>query len=125
MDADEIGTRLIGCALIVHRALGPGLLESVYETCLAHELHKAGLRFERQRPLPVFYDGLSFETGYRLDLLVEKIIVVEIKTVEQVLDVHKAQLLSYLRLGNFPLGYLLNFHSTLLRQGIVRLINTR
>jgi len=107
---NEIGRGALGCALTVHRALGPGLLESIYETCLAHELVKAGLHIDRQRTLPVTYDGLVFESGYRLDLLIERKVVLEIKAVEAVLPVHRAQLLSYMRLGDFRLGYVLNFN---------------
>jgi len=123
VDENEIGQRLIGCALVVHKQIGPGLLESAYEACLAHELRKAGLEFQRQVTMPLVYDGERIETGYRLDLLVANAVVVEIKSVEALLDVHRAQLLSYLRLGGFRLGYLLNFNVALLKNGIVRMAN--
>ena len=123
MGENDIGRRILGCAVTVHQALGPGLLESVYETCLAHELAKAGLAFDRQRSLPVRYDGLVIDPGYRLDLLVESLVVVEIKSVDQVNDVHRAQLLSYLKLGDYKLGYVLNFNVARMRDGIVRMAN--
>lgn len=106
MNENAIGQRLLGCALIVHKRIGPGLLESAYEACLAHELRRAGLEFERQLTMPLIYDGETIETGYRLDLLIARTVVVEIKSVEALLDVHRAQLLSYLRLGGYRLGYL-------------------
>ena len=123
MDDNALGERILGCALTVHRALGPGLLESVYETCLAHELGKAGLDYDRQLTLPVIYDGLVFDAGYRLDLLVAGRVVVEFKAIEKIADVHRAQLLSYLKLGGFRLGYLLNFNVALMKSGIVRMLN--
>ena len=123
MEENEVGERILGCALAVHKALGPGLLESVYETCLAHELRKAGLPVQRQLPLPVIYDGIEIEAGYRLDLLIADLVVVEIKALEDVAAVHRAQLLSYLRLGGYRLGYLLNFNVALMRNGIYRLVN--
>jgi GxxExxY protein len=123
VDENEVGKRVIGGALNVHKVLGPGLLESVYETCLAHELGKGRLSVDRQRMLPVTYDGLTLDSGYRIDLLVEGIVVVEVKAVERVLDVHRAQLLSYLRLGRFRLGYVLNVNVVLLRDGIIRIAN--
>ena len=123
MDDNELGEKIIGCALVVHRALGPGLLESVYEICLAHELGKAELDFSRQLALPVIYDGLAIESGYRVDLLVAGRVVVEVKSIEKIADVHRAQLLSYLKLGGFRLGYLLNFNVALMKSGIVRLLN--
>jgi GxxExxY protein len=123
VDDNELGERILGCALIVHRALGPGLLESVYETCLAHELGKAQLDYSRQLALPVVYDGLVIDAGYRIDLLVGGRVVVEVKSIEKIADVHRAQLLSYLKLGGFRLGYLLNFNVALLKSGIVRLLN--
>lgn len=107
----------------VHSALGPGLLESVYEACLEHELTRSGLSVQRQVPLPVIYGDLRLEAAYRLDLLVENLVVIEIKSVEHVLPVHKAQLLSYLRLGNFRLGYVFNFNVVHLRDGISRIAN--
>ena len=123
MDENEIGERVIGCALKVHKTLGPGLLENVYETCLALELEEAGLFFDRQLTLPVNYNGTIIEGGYRLDLLVERHVVVEVKAVESIAAVHRAQVLSYLRLGGFRLGYLLNFNVALLKNGIARIAN--
>jgi GxxExxY protein len=123
VNENEVGQRLHGCALTVHKQIGPGLLESAYEACLAHELRKAGLEFERQVTMPLIYDGETIETGYRLDLLIAKMVVVEIKSVEALVDVHRAQLFSYLRLGGFRLGYLLNFNVSLMKNGIVRMAN--
>ncbi|HEX4098239.1 MAG TPA: GxxExxY protein [Caulobacteraceae bacterium] len=123
MDDNQIGELILGCALRVHKALGPGLLESAYEACLAHELAKAGIGFERQLSLPVLYDGMTVDIGYRLDLLVAGRVVIEVKALERILEVHRAQLLSYLRLGGFRLGYLINFNVVLLKTGIVRLVN--
>jgi len=123
VDENQIGERLLGCALKVHRTLGPGLLESVYESCLAVELDEAGLTFERQLTLPVNYNGTIIEAGYRLDLLIERRVVVEVKAIEAVAPVHRAQLLSYLRLGDFRLGYLLNFNVALMKDGIHRIAN--
>ena len=120
---NEIGEKIIGAAIRVHSALGPGLLEGVYEICLCHELTKAGLRIQRHVPLPVSYDGVSLEIGYRLDILVADTVVVEIKAVESVIPLHLAQLLGYLKLGKFKLGYLLNFNVVKLRDGIRRLVN--
>jgi len=123
LNENEIGERVLGCALKVHKALGPGLMESVYESCLAQELGKAGLPFDRQLSLPVTYDGVIIEAGYRLDLLVQRQVVIEIKAIETIAKVHRAQLLSYLKLGGFRLGYLLNFNVSLLKDGIVRIVN--
>ena len=124
MDENEVGERLIGCALKVHRALGPGLLESAYEACMSHELAKAGLEHKRQFALPVTYDGMTIELGYRLDLLVEGSVVVELKAIDRLTDVHRAQLLSYLKFGGYRVGYLLNFNVKMLRDGICRLANS-
>ena len=123
MDENAIGERILGCALTVHKALGPGLLESTYETCLAHELGKVGLDYQRQLTLPLVYDGVSIETGYRLDLLVAGLVVVEIKSVEALAAVHRAQVLSYLKLGGYRLGYLLNFNVSRMTDGIHRFAN--
>ena len=120
MTENEIGERVLGCALKVHRALGPGLLESAYEACLAHELQRTGLKFDRQLALPVVYGGMTIDTGYRLDLLVEKLVVIEVKAVDSIIDLHRAQLLSYLKFGGWRLGYLLNFNVVLMKDGIVR-----
>lgn len=111
---------IIGCAMKVHRALGPGLLESAYEVCLEHELRKAGMRVARQVPLPVVYDGIRLDAGYRLDLVVNDAVILELKAVETILPIHEARLLSYMKLANLPLGLLINFHTALLKDGIVR-----
>src|SRR5512146_576189 len=113
----------IRCAMRVHTELGPGLLESAYEACLAHELRKNGLKVETQVALPVTYDGIQIDLGYRLDLIVEDRLVIELKAIENVLPVHKAQLLSYLRLSKRKLGLSINFHVTHLREGISRVVN--
>jgi GxxExxY protein len=107
----------------VHSVVGPGLLESAYETCLLYELEKQNLRARQQVLVPIRYEGLSIDNGYRADLLVADRVVVELKAVDAILPVHRAQLLSYLRLGGFRLGYLLNFHVAHLRDGIVRMVN--
>jgi len=107
----------------VHTALGPGLLESVYEKCLRHELIRRGLRVESQVWVPVIYDGVEIEGGYKIDLLVEDQVIVELKVVEQLLELHKAQLLSYLRLSKKQVGLLINFNVVHLRDGIRRLVN--
>ena len=123
MNDDEIGERILGCALKVHKVLGPGLLENVYEACLSDELSKAQLEHKRQLAQPVVYDGSAIELGYRLDLLVEDRVVVEVKAVDRLTDVHRAQLLSYLKLGGRRVGYLLNFNVKMLRDGICRFAN--
>lgn len=123
MDTNEISGAVVDAAMKVHTALGPGLLESVYEKCLKHELTKRGLRVEAQIWLPVIYDGVEIEGGYRIDLLVEGQVVVELKVVEQILDIHKAQLLSYLKLSDKRVGLLINFNVVHLRDGIRRLVN--
>lgn len=118
---EELTEKIIGAAIEVHRALGPGLLESAYEECLCHELHVHGLSFQRQVTLPVSYKGISLDCGYRVDVLVENAVVLELKCVEHILPVHEAQLLTYLRLLNKRVGLILNFYvATLVRGGIVR-----
>ena len=119
---DLLAERVIGCAIEVHRELGPGLLESAYRVALCHELAHAGLAFETERPLPVRYKGVLLDCGYRLDVIVENRIVLELKTVESLTAVHEAQILSYLKLGGFELGYLINFHQRLLKNGIRRFV---
>jgi|SRR5690348_17144339 len=113
---------IIGAAIEVHKQLGPGLLESTYEECLCHELNLRGIQFQRQLDLPVLYKGLKLDCGYRLDLLVEDRVVVELKAVEQILPVHEAQLLTYLHLAHKPVGLLINFNVPLLKDGIRRRI---
>jgi GxxExxY protein len=120
---DELGHEIIGAAIKVHSAVGPGLLESAYEACLAYELEKRGLPARRQVTLPLRYEELVIDNGYRIDLLVADRVVVELKTVQTILPVHRGQLLSYLRLGGYRLGYLLNFHVAHMREGIVRMLN--
>jgi len=120
---NEIGDAIIASAMKVHTGLWPGLLESAYETCLFYELERQGLPVQRQALIPIRYEDLSIDNGYRIDLLVADRVVVELKTVEAILPVHRGQLLSYLRLGGFKLGYLLNFNVTRLRDGIVRMAN--
>ena len=123
MTENEIGDAIIASAMKVHSAIGPGLLESAYETCLLYELEKQGLPVRRQAVIPIRYEELTIDNGYRIDLLVADRVVVELKAVDAILPVHRGQLLSYLRLGRFKLGYLLNFHVARLRDGIVRMAN--
>jgi len=122
VDANEITERIIGAAIEVHRALGPGLLESAYEECLCRDLTLSGISFERQRPLAVEYKGIRLECGYRLDLLVEKTVVVEVKAISVIEPIHEAQLLTYLRLGGWKVGLLINFNVPVLKNGIRRRI---
>lgn len=123
MELDQVTGAIVDSAMRLHTALGPGMLESVYEKCLTHELVKRGLKVEAQVWLPVIYDGVKIDGGYRIDLLVEGGVLVELKVVEQILDVHKAQLLSYLKLSDKPVGLLINFNVVHLRDGIRRLVN--
>lgn len=119
---DPLTREIIGGAIEVHRALGPGLLESVYEECLAHELTERGLRVVRQVPLPVVFKGKRLDCGYRIDLIVNDLVILEIKAIERVLSVHEAQLLSYLKLSGKKVGLLLNFHVPYMRDGVLRRI---
>ena len=123
MDENQIGKQIIDSALSVHRALGPGLLEGAYETCLAYELSERGLFVETQKALPLTYKGLVMERGYRLDMLVNELVVVELKSVETITDVHRAQVLSYLKLGPYRLGVLINFNTSRIKNGIQRFVN--
>ena len=116
---------IIGSAIEVHRNLGPGLLESAYQECLLFELRSKNLIVEKEKPLPIIYKDIKLDHGYRLDLLVENKVVIEIKTVECFTDVHTAQVLTYLKLGNYPLGLLFNFHTVLLKNGLKRFINSQ
>jgi GxxExxY protein len=118
----EIGTSVLDAAFAVHRTLGPGLLESAYEICLDHELRQRGHRVQRQVALPLVYDTIKLDAGYRIDLLVDGAVVVEVKSVEALAPVHEAQVLTYLKLSSRRLGYLVNFNVALLKQGIKRLI---
>jgi GxxExxY protein len=123
MTDEEIGHAIIGAAMKVHSTVGPGLLESAYETCLAHELQKQGIGVRNQVAILIRYDDLVIENGYRADMIVEDRVIVELKAVQAILPVHRGQLLSYLRLGGFRLGFLLNFHVAHMREGIVRMLN--
>ena len=123
MDIKEIGGQIIDASIKVHRALGPGLMESAYQACLKYELLKRGLRVETEVVQPVKYEGLIIDAGYRLDMVVEDSIIIESKAVEQLLPVHQAQLLTYLRLRDFRLGYLINWNVPLIKDGIHRMVN--
>ena len=120
---NSITEGVIGAAIAVHRALGPGLLESAYEACLAFELRERGLKVEQQKQLPVVYRKVNLDCGYRLDLVVEDAVVVEIKAVEHLAPIHEAQLLSYLRLADKRVGLLINFHVKVLKDGVRRIVN--
>lgn len=114
----ELSSKVIGCAIEVHRVLGPGLLESTYEQCLAHELTLNEISFKLQHPLPVEYKGLRLDCGYRIDMLVEDKIILELKTVDEIHGIHKAQLLTYMKLADIRQGYLINFNVKRLRDGL-------
>ena len=122
-DINKLSSKIIGSAIEVHKVLGPGLLESTYEECLCHELNLQGLAFERQKPLPITYKDRKLDCGYRLDILVEDKIILELKSCEKIDPIHKAQLLTYLRLSGLQLGLILNFHVSLMRNSIVRIVN--
>jgi GxxExxY protein len=122
-DIEEIGQIIVDSAFKVHQALGPGLLESAYQACLAHELTKRGLKVNCEVALPVFYDGVQIDIGYRLDMLVEDRIIIENKTVDRLVPVHEAQILTYLKLKNCWLGYLINWNTPLIKYGIRRKVN--
>ncbi len=124
-DVNKVTEKIIGAAIEVHRHLGPGLLESTYETCLAYELKQLGLVVERQKPLPLVYKEIQLDQGYRLDFLVEQSVIVELKAVEKLNSVHEAQLLSYLKLSGYPIGLLINFNVRLLKQGIRRFVMSK
>ena len=121
-ELNQLTEKIIGAAIEVHRHLGPGLLESTYETCLVYELERLDLIVERQKALPVVYKDDKLEQGYRIDLLVEGVVIVELKVVEEINSVHEAQVLSYLKLSGCPAGLLLNFNVKLLKQGIRRFV---
>ena len=123
MYENELTKQIIGAAIKVHRALGPGLLESTYQECLFYELHKMKLKVEKEKPLPLIYEEVRMECGYRIDLLVENKIIVEIKSVEALNDVYLAQVLTYLKLANCRIGLLINFNVVQLIKGIKRVIN--
>lgn len=119
---EHLTKAIIGSAIEVHRELGPGLLESTYEECLCHELHLRDLKFRRQIDLPVAYKGLKLDCGYRLDVLVEETVLVELKAIENIIAIHRAQLLTYLRLSEKKVGLLINFNAAVLKDGIVRMV---
>lgn len=123
MQLNQITENIIGAAIDVHRALGPGLLESAYEACLAFELAQHGLKVEQQKPLPIVYREVRLDCGYRLDLLVEGQVIVEIKAVDNLLPIHQAQLLSYLKLSGCKVGLLINFNVQVLKNGVRRVVN--
>ncbi len=123
LNIEEIAKKVIGCAIKVHKALGPGLLESAYKECLYYEMIKAGLFVEKEKPMPLIYEEVKLEIGYRIDLLVEKKLVIEIKSKEALNDVDLAQTLTYLKIGDFRLGLLINFNVTLLKNGLKRVAN--
>ncbi len=122
MEFDQLSKRVIGCALEVHRTLGPGLLESTYEQCVAHEVSLAGISFQIQPPLPVEYKGIKLDCGYRIDLLIEGALIVELKSVADLLPIHQAQILTYMKLARIQTGLLINFNVTRLKDGIKRFV---
>lgn len=122
MDFDDLSRQVIGCALEVHTLLGPGLLESTYEQCLAHEPAIHGIVFKRQQALPVVYKNIRLDCGYRIDLLIEKKLIVELKSVEELKGIHEAQLLTYMKLANISIGLLINFNVRRLKEGIKRYV---
>ena len=121
---NQITETIIGCSIKVHAALGPGLLESAYQQCLFYELKKAGLKVEKEKPLPVIYEEVELDCGYRLDFLVENRVIVELKSVEALNEIHLAQMITYLKLAECEVGLLINFNVTQLVKGIKRVINT-
>lgn len=121
MERDPLTAKVIGCAIEVHRVLGPGLLESTYEQCLAHELSLAAIQFRLQVPLPVVYKGIHLDCGYRVDVLVEDQLILELKAVEEIMGIHEAQLLTYMKLAGIRTGLLINFNVPVLKDGITRL----
>jgi GxxExxY protein len=123
MDLEQIGNTIISAAIRVHKVLGPGLLESAYQKCLDYELRKTDLRVECELILPVQYETVQIDAGYRIDMLVEGLIIIENKTVERILPIHEAQLLTYLKMKNCQLGYLLNWNVSLMKDGIKRMVN--
>jgi GxxExxY protein len=122
LDENALSKTIIGAAIEVHRQLGPGLLESAYEQCLAHELSLQDILFERQKPIPIVYKGLNLDCGFRLDLLVSSLVVVELKAVNEIMPIHEAQLMTYLKLTSCKLGLLVNFNTLRLRNGIKRVV---
>src|SRR4030066_108670 len=123
MDLNQVSSKIIGAAIEVHKHLGPGLLESAYEECLCHELMSREIAHERQKPLPISYKQVRLDCGYRLDVVVEGKIILELKSCEKIEGVHKAQLLTYLKLSGLKLGLILNFNVPIMKEGIVRVVN--
>lgn len=124
MNENEVSNRVIGIAIDVHRSLGPGLLESAYKECLYYKLTQTGFKVEKEKPIPLIYEHVKLECGYRIDILVENKVVIEIKSVEALNDVHTAQILTYMKLGGYKLGLLINFNVFLLKDGIKRVVNS-
>ena len=122
MEFDDLSNRVIGCAIEVHRHLGPGLLESAYEQCLAHELNRSGITFQLQHPQPVQYKDIRLDCGYRIDILVENELIVELKSVEEIKGIHEAQRLTYMKLAGVKIGLLINFNHIKLKDGIQRFV---
>lgn len=123
MTENEISNKIIGLAIEVHSALGPGLLESAYKECLYYKIGKSGLCVEKEKPMPLIFEEVKLECGYRIDLLIENKLVIEVKSVEALNDVHLAQILTYMKIGNYRLGLLLNFNVVKLKDGIKRVVN--
>ena len=122
-DIEEIGRNIVHSAIKVHKALGPGLLESVYQRCLAYELDKTGLKVACEVPIPVKYEKVSIDLGFRIDMMIQQTVIIENKTVERLMPIHEAQLLTYLKLTNIKLGFLLNWNVPLMKDGIKRMVN--
>lgn len=123
MTENEVSYKIIGAAIEVHKALGPGLLESAYQECLGYKLVEEGLRVEKEKPMPLVFEEVNMDVGYRMDILVEGKVVIELKSVEALTDVHRAQILTYLKLGDYRLGLLINFNVAKLMQGVERFAN--
>jgi len=123
MDINRLSSKIIGAAIEVHKTIGPGLLESAYQECLGHELGLQRMSFESEKPLPIIYKGKKLDCGYRLDMVVENLIILELKSCEKIEPIHKAQLLTYLKLSGLTVGLLLNFNVPVMRDGIVRIVN--
>ncbi len=123
MNENELSNKIIGLAIQVHKGLGPGPLESAYKACLFYKIVQAGINIEREKPMPLVFEEIKLDCGYRIDLLVENKLVIEVKSVDALNDIHLAQTLTYLRLGNFKLGLLINFNTLKLKEGIRRIIN--
>jgi GxxExxY protein len=123
MNENEVSKIVLDCCFNIHRNLGPGLYESVYEQILAYELYAKDLNFERQKAIPLKYGEITFEIGFRIDFFVEKLVIIELKSVETILSLHKKQLLTYLKITNCKLGFIINFNSPLLKDGIISIVN--